>query len=83
MAGRTVTIYMDSETQVAMQHATDHDEWFRALGRLCAWMLNTYPNVAIYADGQTNMTAVYTDAEGNYGFTLGAFWHGDRYDFHS
>ena len=83
MTERTVTIFMDSETQTAMQHATNHDEWFRALGRLCAWGRGTYPSVAIHADGETDMIAIYTDAEGNRGFTMGAVWHNDHYGFHS
>lgn len=83
MTERTVTIYMDAETQSAMQHATDHTEWFRALGKLCTWGLSTYPRVVINADGKTDMIAIYFDAEDNCGFTLGAVWHDDHYGFHS
>lgn len=79
---RQVTLRMDSVTQMKMQHATNAEEWFRAIGYLSTWNMS-FPTVVIRADGETDMTAVYKDENDNVGYVIGAVWHQDHYGFHS
>lgn len=79
---RQVTLRMDSVTQMQMQHTTNADEWFRAVGRLSKWNMS-FPTVDIYPVGETDMVAVYKDENGNVGYVIGAVWHDDHYGFHS
>lgn len=79
---RTITLDMDGVQQATMQNATDHTEWFRAVGRLATWNM-TFPAVTIRADGETDMIAVYYDDQGRRGYVIGAVWHEDHYGFHS
>lgn len=79
---RTITIHMDAVTQNKMIEAADPDLWWRALGYLSTWNM-TYPTVDIYQDGETDMTAVYSDEQGNRRYVIGAVWHEDHYGFHS
>lgn len=79
---RTVSIHMDSEHIAEMQEVTDYKEWNRAVGYLSTWNL-TYPVCNIFADGKTDMVAVYKTANNERGYTIGAVWHGDHYGFHS
>lgn len=79
---RQVTLRMDSVTQMQMQHTTNADEWFRAVGRLSTWNMS-FPTVDIYPVGETDMVAVYKDENGNVGYVIGAVWHDDHYGFHS
>lgn len=79
---RQVILRMDSVTQMKMQHATDHDEWFRAVGRLSTWNMS-FPTVDIRPDGETDMVAVYKDENDNVKYVIGAVWHDDHYGFHS
>lgn len=79
---RTTIIHIDAVERTRMQAATDHDEWFRAIGYLATWNM-TFPTVEIRADGETDLVAVYRDEEGNIGYVIGAVWHDGRYGFHS
>ena len=79
---RTVSIHMDSEQISGMQNLTDYKDWVRAIGYLSTWNL-TYPICNIFADGKTDMVAVYKTANNERGYTIGAVWHGDHYGFHS
>lgn len=81
-AQRTIIMHIDAVQQTEMQFATDTIEWCKALGYLASWN-RTYPRVEIYEDGETDMFAVYYDAEGNRAYTVGAVWHDDHYGFHS
>ena len=79
---RAVVIAMNAVEQMAIQQATDTTEWFKALGYLSTWNM-TFPTVTIYSGGSTDMIAVYSDADGNRGYTIGAVWNGERFGFHS
>lgn len=79
---RTVSIHMDREQISEMQDETDCKEWYRAVGYLSTWNL-TYPICCIFADGKTDLLAVYKTANNERGYTIGAVWHGDHYGFHS
>ena len=79
---RAVTIHMDREQISDMQDLTDCKDWYRAVGYLSTWNL-TYPICNIFADGKTDMVAVYKTTTGERGYTIGAVWHGDHYGFHS
>ena len=43
----------------------------------------THPNVAISRDGDTDMIAVYRNADNELTYVIGAVWHDDHYGFHS
>jgi hypothetical protein len=62
--------------------ATDTTEFNKAVGYLSTWNM-VHPTMHIYADGETDMTAVYFDADGNRAYVIGAVWHEDHYGFHS
>ena len=79
---RNTTIYIDATKRTQMRNATDHNEWFRAIGYLSTWNM-TFPTVEIHADGETDMVAVYRDENGKMGYSIGAVWHDDHYGFHS
>ena len=81
---RTVTIHINAVQQQTMQHNTNHDEWFRAIGRLSVWNM-TYPTVNIYPDDKTDMVAVYLTEQGERGYVIGAVWNDttNTYGFHS
>lgn len=79
---RTITIHMDAVQQTEMREATARDQWQNAVGYLSTWNM-TFPKVDIYPDGQTDMTAVYSDENGGRGYVIGAVWHDDHYGFHS
>lgn len=80
---RTITMHFDADWRNKAMHETNHDEWYRALGRLATWGMG-YDTVDIYPDGH-DMTAVYKHIEGDttHKFVIGAIWHGDQYGFHS
>ena len=77
---RTIIIDIDTEKQIRMWRDTDGTEWCKALGYLASWG-RMYPNVKIIADGETNMVALYYEADGNCDNALIAAWKGDHYDF--
>lgn len=77
---RTVTLHFDHDWRNKAMAETNHDEWYRALGRLASWGRDH--SVDIYPDGH-DMTAVYKHNDGETRFVIGAIWHGDHYGFHS
>lgn len=79
---RNAIIHIDATERTQMQHATNHDEWFRAIGYLSTWNMS-FPTVEIRAEGGTDMVAVYKDEEDNVRYVIGAVWHDDHYGFHS
>lgn len=79
---RNVFIHIDVTKQTQMQNATDHNEWFRAVGYLSTWNMS-FPTVEILANGERDMMAVYKDENNNLGYVIGAVWDGDHYGFHS
>lgn len=79
---RNAIIHIDATERTQMQAATNHDEWFRAIGYLSTWNM-TFPTVEIHIDGETDMVAVYKDENDNVGYVIGAVWHDDHYGFHS
>lgn len=79
---RNAIIHIDTTERTQMQHATNHDEWFRAIGYLSTWNMS-FPTVEIRAEGGTDMVAVYKDEEDNVRYVIGAVWHNDHYGFHS
>lgn len=79
---RIVCIHIDAVTQTQMKEIVGHDEWIKAIGYLSTWNM-TFPKVDIYADGETDMIAVYLNDEGVKSYSIGAVWHGDHYGFHS
>lgn len=79
---RQVTIFMDAVQQTMMRDATETTEWYRAIGRLSTWNMS-FPTCNIYADGDTDMVAVYLNEQGERGYVIGAVWHGEHYGFHS
>ncbi len=79
---RNVFIHIDATERIQMQNATDHNEWFRAIGYLSTWNM-TFPTVVIHADGETDMVALYRDEDDRIRYVIGAVWHDDRYGFHS
>lgn len=79
---RQVTIHLNAVEQMEMQHGTDMTEWYRAIGRLSTWNMS-FPTCDIYADGKTDMVAVYRNEQGERGYVIGAVWHDDHYGFHS
>lgn len=77
---RTVTINIDTEEQVEMQEVTNEIEWCRAVGYLASWG-RMYPRVEIYRDIETDLFAMYYDAEGELAYFIGAMWCDDYYVF--
>lgn len=80
---RTVVIHMDATEQTTTKENTNCKEFFNALGYLSTWNM-TFAHCDIYADGKTDLVAVYREApEGPSKYTIGAVWHDDHYGFHS
>jgi hypothetical protein len=84
---RSVTLNMDSATQVSMRCRTDPTEWYKAIGYLSSWNMS-FAYCDIYIDGATDMVAVYRDRQGEHrkgerSYTIGAVWHQGQYGFHS
>lgn len=79
---REIRFHMPVEKMVEMQNTTDYRKWCDAVGYLSTWNL-TFPVVDIYADGETDMVANYSNRNGPRAFTIGAVWHEDHYGFHS
>jgi hypothetical protein len=60
------------------------DKIERALGYLSTWGFSRFPLVRILRDREkTDFIAHYFNEDGNWGYTIGAVWHGDHYGFHS
>lgn len=85
---RTVEIHIP---QTAVHEATQQvgvQNWERAIGYLSTWAMHNpeYQICEIHQDffgGNTDMVAVYKNAEGVRRFVIGAVWHDDHYGFHS
>ena len=87
---RKISMYLDQEWLTKAAETVGHCELYRAIGRLSVWCPDSYPEVKIRMDGDTDLTAVYADAEGNTRYVIGAVWHenadapnGGAYGFHS
>ena len=87
---RKVETHFDSEWQAACAATTGHFEMQRAIGRLVSWCPDSYPEVMIRPDGDTDMVAIYRKPDGTTGYVIGAVWHanpeeenGGHYGFHS
>tara|TARA_R110000822_G_scaffold37009_5_gene103819 strand:- start:46 stop:297 length:252 start_codon:yes stop_codon:yes gene_type:complete len=79
---RQVTIYINAEERSSMLEEVSSTEFFNAIGYLSTWNM-TYPSCFISKDGDTDMCAVYRNADNEIGYVIGAVWHGDHYGFHS
>ena len=58
------------------------DKLWSAIGYLSTWN-TSYPYVQIHRDHDTDLTAVYLDADQKCRYVIGAVWHGEHYGFHS
>jgi hypothetical protein len=80
---RTVVFKSGSAALEALKESTGTQEVWRAIGYLSEWNL-TFPVVDLYVThDHTELTAVYKDAEGKRGYTIGAVWNGTSFSFHS
>lgn len=87
MFDRTVTINLTSEDMIQIAVVINTwDKLHEAIGYLSTWNMS-YPNVVIYRDGtkagDADLVAVYSDAERNVKYVIGAVWHEDHYGYHS
>lgn len=88
---RTVNIHLGDEDYIRIgmnTHAGSpgHLKLYEAIGYLSSWNTN-YPTVDIYRDnyGPYDLIAVYSNADGSRGYTIGAVWDvvACKYGFHS
>lgn len=81
---RSATLHFDDAWRNQAIAETNHDEFYRAAGRLATWGMG-YDNVDIYTDGSHDMVAVFRRLGGEvtHKFVIGAVWDGTRYGFHS
>jgi hypothetical protein len=60
------------------------EKLWHAIGYLSTWSMDSYPYVKIFRDGkESDLVAVYHNAEGDRKYVIGAVWHIDNYGFHS
>lgn len=81
---RSVIIHLNAVELSNLRHHVGGENLFAAIGYLSTWNL-TFPLVNIYGDGQTDLVAVYLNADGSRGYTIGAVFgsHCGKYGFHS
>lgn len=85
---RAINIYINPENIATAldgggQFAKCLQEVHAAIAYLCMWGGTGYDHVNIYADGDVNMVAHYTNEDNPRTYTIGAVWHDDHYGFHS
>lgn len=80
---RTININLSSEDMIQIAESIGTwDKLCHAIGYLSSWNLS-FPTCNIFRDGETDLVAVYKDAEGQRQYVIGAVWHGEHYGFHS
>lgn len=80
---REITLALTSNDMTTIAEAIGSwEKLWTAIGYLSTWN-TSYPDVHIYRDGATDLTAVYRNEEGRTQYVIGAVWHGEHYGFHS
>jgi hypothetical protein len=80
---RNIELHLSSEDMITIAEAIGTwDKLWEAIGYLSSWNLS-FPQCRIFRDGGVDLVAVYSDADGNRQYTIGAVWHDDHYGFHS
>lgn len=79
---RLLKLDISKDMLMDMAAQTDYIQLMDAIGYLSTWNMD-YPVVDIFADGDTDLVAIYCDDYGERQYVIGAVWHGDHFGYHS
>jgi hypothetical protein len=79
---RLLKLDISKDMLMDMAAQTDYIQLMDAIGYLSTWNMD-YPVVDIFADGDTDLVAIYCDEYGKRQYVIGAVWHDDHFGYHS